>query len=123
MRAADKSPTLPRRRFGETRTVVKDDRKKSLVLDDDEDEDARLRPGSRFRSRFLRSEEEKAGKEAEAETEKTSRQKVIDTEDISRGPLSGCIRLADSSRIIQRIKVVCQKKTNISCCLCLIGVW
>jgi len=30
---------------------------------------------------------------------------VVDTEDASRGPLSGCIRLADSSRIIQRLKV------------------
>ena len=30
---------------------------------------------------------------------------MVDTEDASRGPLSGCIRLADSSRIIQRLKV------------------
>ena len=30
---------------------------------------------------------------------------MIDTEDCSRGPLSGCIRLADSSRVIQRLKV------------------
>ena len=36
---------------------------------------------------------------------KVERVKVIDTEDASRGPLSGCIRLADSSRIIQRLKV------------------
>ena len=32
--------------------------------------------------------------------------KVVETEDASRGPLSGCIRLADSSRIIQRLKVI-----------------
>ena len=30
---------------------------------------------------------------------------MVETEDASRGPLSGCIRLADSSRIIQRLKV------------------
>jgi len=35
---------------------------------------------------------------------KKERNKVIDTEDCSRGPLSGCIRLADSSRVIQRLK-------------------
>merc|ERR1712108_91620 len=35
---------------------------------------------------------------------KKERNKVIETEDASRGPLSGCIRLADSSRVIQRLK-------------------
>ena len=39
---------------------------------------------------------------------KKERNKVIDTEDASRGPLSGCIRLADSSRVIQRLKVILQ---------------
>jgi hypothetical protein len=34
----------------------------------------------------------------------TERIKVVDTEDCSRGPLSKCIRLADSSRVIQRLK-------------------
>ena len=38
-------------------------------------------------------------------TSKKERCKVIETEDASRGPLSGCIRLADSSRVIQRLKV------------------
>lgn len=37
--------------------------------------------------------------------QKAERIKVVDTEDCSRGPLSGCIRLADSSRVIQRLKV------------------
>ena len=37
---------------------------------------------------------------------KKERNKVIETEDASRGPLSGCIRLADSSRVIQRLKVI-----------------
>ena len=39
------------------------------------------------------------------ESRKKERTRVVDTEDASRGPLSGCIRLADSSRIIQRLKV------------------
>lgn len=37
---------------------------------------------------------------------KKERNKVIETEDASRGPLSGVIRLADSSRVIQRLKVI-----------------
>lgn len=41
----------------------------------------------------------------EGKAYKPERVKVVDTEDASRGPLSGCIRLADSSRIIQRLKV------------------
>ena len=38
-------------------------------------------------------------------SKKAERIKVVETEDCSRGPLSGCIRLADSSRVIQRLKV------------------
>ena len=77
-------------------------------LDDDEDD----RVGGRFRSRFLRQDDdddiggnrnsmydENPGKN------KPERIKVVDTEDCSRGPLSGCIRLADSARVIQRLKV------------------
>ena len=45
---------------------------------------------------------------------KKERNKVIETEDASRGPLSGCIRLADSSRVIQRLKVSC-KGENFGC--------
>ena len=49
--------------------------------------------------------EEKRGTLEEDPIAKKERNKVIDTEDASRGPLSGCIRLADSSRVIQRLKV------------------
>ena len=50
-------------------------------------------------------------------TSKKERCKVIETEDASRGPLSGCIRLADSSRVIQRLKVTIKKKNifHLSC--------
>ena len=74
---------------------------------------------SRFRSRFLRGDDddESGGyggsssnrksliDEEEGRMSKKERMKVVETEDASRGPLSGCIRLADSSRIIQRLKV------------------
>eukprot|EP00091_Calanus_sinicus_P015717 TRINITY_DN342_c0_g1_i11.p1 TRINITY_DN342_c0_g1~~TRINITY_DN342_c0_g1_i11.p1 ORF type:complete len:117 (+),score=29.96 TRINITY_DN342_c0_g1_i11:28-351(+) len=67
---------------------------------------------SRFRSRFLRGDEEEESDRRnsrhmdseEAVLTKKERNKVIETEDASRGPLSGCIRLADSSRVIQRLK-------------------
>merc|ERR1711963_327512 len=42
--------------------------------------------------------------ESNKDLSKPQRIKVVDTEDCSRGPLSGCIRLADSSRVIQRLK-------------------
>ena len=44
--------------------------------------------------------------EGSGDKKKPDRIKVVDTEDCSRGPLSGCIRLADSSRVIQRLKVI-----------------
>merc|ERR1712110_163335 len=63
---------------------------------------------SRYRSRFLRGndeDDESDRRNSKAMDEdpmtKKERNKVIDTEDCSRGPLSGCIRLADSSRVIQ----------------------
>jgi len=78
---------------------------------EDEEEESAGR-SSRFRSRFLRGEEEEESnrrnsshmESEEAVVSKKERNKVIETEDASRGPLSGCIRLADSSRVIQRLK-------------------
>jgi len=57
----------------------------------DEDEE-----GDRRKSLHMEDEDKAAAKKI--------RDKVIETEDASRGPLSGCIRLADSSRVIQRLK-------------------
>ena len=62
-----------------------------ISLGDEEDD------SDRRNSRHMDSEE--------APLTKKERNKVIETEDASRGPLSGCIRLADSSRVIQRLKV------------------
>jgi len=103
----------PRRRaFGESR-YNRDANKSRTNLNryggDDEDEEPAGR--SRYRSRFLRGndeDDESDRRNSKAMDEdpmtKKERNKVIDTEDCSRGPLSGCIRLADSSRVIQRLK-------------------
>ena len=85
--------------------------------DEEEDDSSRV-SGGRFRSRFLRGDDdddnggggggnrssiyEESGGD---KSKKAERIKVVETEDCSRGPLSGCIRLADSSRVIQRLKV------------------
>ena len=125
--ASERSP--PRRRFGESRYSREDNKSRTNFGrfggdDDDEDDSALGRGGGRFRSRFLRNDDDdysygsssfgggngrgrsNYGEEpAEDKAAKKERTKVVETEDASRGPLSGCIRLADSSRIIQRLKV------------------
>jgi tripartite motif-containing protein 71 len=78
-----------------------------------EEDDEESTRSSRFSSRFLsRPTDDDAGDDRrnsrnveEDPITKRERNKVIETEDASRGPLSGCIRLADSSRVIQRLKV------------------
>ena len=78
-----------------------------------EEEDDSSYSSSRFSSRFLSrggddegSEDRRNSRHLDEEPmSKKERNKVIETEDASRGPLSGCIRLADSSRVIQRLKV------------------
>lgn len=118
-RRREQTETSPptRRRFGENRYSRDDNKSRTNFgrsYGDDEDEDS---PGGtgrgRFRSRFLRpDDDEDIGSNRKSMHEddeggvknKPERIKVVDTEDASRGPLSGCIRLADSSRIIQRLK-------------------
>ena len=108
---ADRSPPA-RRRFGESRYSREDNKSRTNFGRYDDDDDVSSGPG-RFRSRFLRPDDDDDGPgsrksmhmEEEADYSKKERVKVVDTEDASRGPLSGCIRLADSSRIIQRLKV------------------
>jgi len=108
------SPPVRRRAFGEnkySREANKSRTNLGRYGGEDEEEEGAGR-SSRFRSRFLRGEEEEEGNRRnssniegdEAVVTKKERNKVIETEDASRGPLSGCIRLADSSRVIQRLK-------------------
>merc|ERR1712095_128363 len=111
-RNEESSPPMRRRAFGESR-YNRDANKSRTNLNryggDDEDEEPSGR--SRYRSRFLRGgddDDDSDRRNSKAMDEdpmtKKERNKVIDTEDASRGPLSGCIRLADSSRVIQRLK-------------------
>lgn len=68
-------------------------------------------PKSRFRSRFVRShqqedsdnEQSRGVRFHEKEKEK-ERERVLDTEFVSRGNLSGIIRLADSPRVMKRLQ-------------------
>ncbi|XP_040578188.1 uncharacterized protein tn isoform X2 [Lepeophtheirus salmonis] len=115
----NRSPPL-RRRFGEARYSREDNKSRTNFSRYDEDEDTTLNSSgsSRFRSRFLRTDDEDdfSGSvtnrkssyldedEGTSNKSKTFRCKVVETEDASRGPLSGCIRLADSTRIIHRLK-------------------
>merc|ERR1719348_1639169 len=103
-----------RRRFGENRYSREANKSRTNFgrFGGEEEEDDPTGRSSRFRSRFLRGDEEEDGdrrkslhlEEEETKAAKRERNKVIETEDASRGPLSGCIRLADSSRVIQRLK-------------------
>merc|ERR1712212_470751 len=108
------SPPVRRRAFGEnkySREANKSRTNLGRYGGEDEEEESGSR-SSRFRSRFLRGDEEDESdrrnsrhmESEEAVLTKKERNKVIETEDASRGPLSGCIRLADSSRVIQRLK-------------------
>merc|ERR1719348_2179667 len=103
-----------RRRFGENRYSREANKSRTNFgrFGGEEEEDDTTSRSSRFRSRFLRGDDEDDGDrrkslhldDEEKLLTKKERIKVIETEDASRGPLSGCIRLADSSRVIQRLK-------------------
>merc|ERR1719427_728228 len=113
-RQEESSPPVRRRAFGENRYSREANKSRTNLGrygGEDEEEESAGR-SSRFRSRFLRGDEDEEGDRRnsrhlegeEAVVTKKERSKVIETEDASRGPLSGCIRLADSSRVIQRLK-------------------
>lgn len=70
---------------------------------------------SRYRSRFMRHRD---GEESDGDTrssvrftsstpsttEPNPREKVLDTEDAARGPLSGIFRLTDSPRVMKKLQ-------------------
>merc|ERR1712121_437092 len=107
------SPPVRRRAFGENRYSREANKSRTNLGrygGEDEEDESTGRSG-RFRSRFLRGDEEEESDRRNSRNvdeditlSKKERSKVIETEDASRGPLSGCIRLADSSRVIQRLK-------------------
>merc|ERR1711936_1359650 len=97
------SPTRSRRAFGYSREANKS--RSNMGRYGGEEEDDSSYSSSRFSSRFLSrggddegSEDRRNSRHLDEEPmSKKERNKVIETEDASRGPLSGCIRLADSS--------------------------
>jgi len=93
--AAHKTSPVTRRRFGE--------RPPPAVESEEPNEVDTTR--RRFRSRFIRREdEEDKGVKFPDEDSKTNRPKCFDTEDVSRGPLSGIVRIFDSPKVIQRLQ-------------------
>ncbi|XP_023033216.1 RING finger protein nhl-1 isoform X7 [Drosophila willistoni] len=70
---------------------------------------------SRFRSRFVRSHQ---NDDSDSEQQQQQRQqemkerkdRVLDSEDVSRGQLSGIIRLSDCSRVVQRLADIGKEK-------------
>lgn len=85
----------------------------------DHDSESSRTGKSRFRSRFVRSHQGENDSDTETgrsvrfndkEKDKDQRDKVIDTEDVARGHLSGIIRLADSPRVMKRIQEQTREK-------------
>lgn len=79
----------------------------------DYDNESSGRTKSRFRSRFVRShqnddtsdnEQGRGVRFNEKDKEGKERDRVIDTEDVARGHLSGIIRLTDSPRVMKRLQ-------------------
>lgn len=68
------------------------------------------RTKSRFRSRFVRSHQTDDNSDSEQSRnvrfndKDKERERVLDTEDVTRGHLSGIIRLADSPRVMKRLQ-------------------
>merc|ERR1712113_823976 len=100
------SPTRSRRAFGYSREANKS--RSNMGRYGGEEEDDSSYSSSRFSSRFLSRTGDDDGSDDRRNSrhldEEPMSKKVIETEDASRGPLSGCIRLADSSHVIQRLK-------------------
>ncbi|KAL0268206.1 UNVERIFIED_CONTAM: hypothetical protein PYX00_010235 [Menopon gallinae] len=72
---------------------------------------------SGFRSRFRRDRDNDSDNDAGqtrsvrfSEPQHKERERVLDTEDVSRGPLSGITRLYDSPRVMQRIAEIGKEK-------------
>ncbi|XP_041563411.1 RING finger protein nhl-1 isoform X7 [Drosophila elegans] len=118
-------PVLGGRKFGErpqrSATQANNDRYgRSGDYDyenDYENEGSSGRAGksSRFRSRFVRSHQ---NDDSDSEQQQQLRQqelkerkdRVLDSEDVSRGQLSGIIRLSDCSRVVQRLADIGKEK-------------
>ncbi|XP_051860369.1 RING finger protein nhl-1 isoform X7 [Drosophila albomicans] len=121
-------PVLGGRKFGERpQRIAKDNNnsdrygdrygRSEYDYDNDYENEPASRAGksSRFRSRFVRSHQ---NEDSDSEQQQQQRQqeiekrkdRVLDSEDVSRGQLSGIIRLSDCSRVVQRLADIGKEK-------------
>jgi tripartite motif-containing protein 71 len=110
----DDEPLLGGRRFGErpvkVASAAADARhSRGSEYDYDYENEPSSRTGKgRFRSRFVKSHH--ADTESDTESTKSTavkekeKDKIISTEDTSKGPLSGIFRIADSPRVMKRLQ-------------------
>ncbi|XP_073846758.1 tripartite motif containing protein thin isoform X4 [Musca autumnalis] len=124
-------PVLGGRRFGERPVRINNDRYGDSGSsrygrgaggdydyggeNDYENDQSSSRTGkSRFRSRFVRSHQNEDSdneqQQQQRQEEKKLKDKVRDGEDVSRGQLSGIIRLSDCARVIQRLADIGKEK-------------
>ncbi|XP_041632684.1 RING finger protein nhl-1 isoform X5 [Drosophila kikkawai] len=120
-------PVLGGRKFGErpqrSATQANNDRYGRSGGDYDYENDyenegssGRAGKSSRFRSRFVRSHQnddsdnEQLQQQQRQQELKERKDRVLDSEDVSRGQLSGIIRLSDCSRVVQRLADIGKEK-------------
>ncbi|XP_013144126.1 PREDICTED: RING finger protein nhl-1 isoform X2 [Papilio polytes] len=104
-------PILGGRKFGEKRPPPPERHTRDYgATDDYSGYESEHRPSRRFRSRFVRSHQqdndsdtEQPSRVVKSENKEKEKEKVADTEDATRGPLSGIFRLSDCPRVMQRI--------------------
>ncbi|XP_072948965.1 uncharacterized protein tn [Epargyreus clarus] len=107
----NEEPVLGGRKFGERRPPPPERHTRDYgATDDYSGYESEHRPSRRFRSRFVRSHQQDNDSDSEqttrsikAEPKEKEKEKVADTEDATRGPLSGIFRLSDCPRVMQRI--------------------
>lgn len=107
-------PLLGGRKFGDPRPKQNTDKYSDRYGRSDYGEDygydnESSRP-RRFKSRFVRSQQgddsdnEQSSKAVKFDQAQKDKEKVFDTEDVARGPLSGIFRLTDSPRVMKRLQ-------------------
>lgn len=105
----DEEPLLGGRKFGERPQRKPKDNHSEYGDYEYGDSESSSRPKSRFRSRFIRGQQNdndsdnESGRNVAFDKEK-DKNKVSSTEDTSKGPLSGIFRLMDSPRVMKRLQ-------------------
>lgn len=111
-RFGDRQQKAPADRYGDSSRYGRTD------YDNEYDDSSSRAPKSRFRSRFVRSHQQDNDSDTEQsrnvrfdpKDKEKERDKILDTEDVYRGSLSGIIRLSDSPRVIKKLQDVTREK-------------